>query len=32
MAGCIECGVETLYSEDAPGGIIPELQVLNPFI
>jgi predicted nucleic acid-binding protein len=32
IASCIDCGVETLYSEDLPGGTIETgLKILNPF-
>lgn len=32
IGACIECGVETLYSEDLPGRTIDAtLQVVNPF-
>jgi predicted nucleic acid-binding protein len=31
VAGCIQSGVRTLYSEDLPAARIPNLQVLNPF-
>lgn len=30
-AACLESGVRRLYSEDLPGGIIPDLEIINPF-
>jgi predicted nucleic acid-binding protein len=31
IGACIDCGVETLYSEDLPGRIVPKLKIVNPF-
>ncbi len=31
LAACREAGVERLYSEDLPGGVIEGLAVVNPF-
>lgn len=31
IAGCIDSGVDTLYSEDVPAAVVPDLQVVNPF-
>lgn len=31
IAGCLDCGVRTLYSEDVPAVSIPNLQVVDPF-
>lgn len=32
IGACIECGVETLYSEDLPGRTVEAtLQIVNPF-
>jgi predicted nucleic acid-binding protein len=33
IGGCIDCGVETLYSEDLPGRTVEaKLQIVNPFL
>jgi predicted nucleic acid-binding protein len=32
IGACLDCGVQTLYSEDLPGGNVPgELEIVNPF-
>ena len=31
FGACLECGITRLYSEDLPGGIVPGLDVVNPF-
>lgn len=30
-AACVEAGVSTIFSEDLPGGIVPNLKIVNPF-
>lgn len=32
VAGCIDAGVQRLYSEDLPGCSIAGLEILNPFL
>lgn len=32
VGACIDCGVQTLYSEDLPGRAVePRLRIINPF-
>jgi predicted nucleic acid-binding protein len=32
VGACIDCGIETLYSEDLPGRAVdPKLRIVNPF-
>jgi predicted nucleic acid-binding protein len=32
IGACIDCGVQTLYSEDLPGRAVEaKLQIVNPF-
>jgi predicted nucleic acid-binding protein len=32
IGACFDCGVQTLYSEDLPGGTVePRLRIVNPF-
>jgi predicted nucleic acid-binding protein len=33
IGACLDCGVETLYSEDLPGGLPPSrLRIVDPFL
>ena len=32
FGACLEAGVTRLYSEDLPGGVVPGLEIVNPFI
>jgi len=32
IGACIDCGIQTLYSEDLPGRLTePQLRIVNPF-
>jgi len=33
LAACVDCGVQTLYSEDLPGADLGmEIRIVNPFV